>query len=100
MKGIDVKRIVKYYGYSQAQIAKFNGMKTNALNEALQKENIKIELLQKIARAINKDVSVFFNDGKIEPEQIKQANEIYKRTLNLYESILCLLEKINTRLEK
>jgi transcriptional regulator with XRE-family HTH domain len=54
MKGSDVKRILKAYGYTQTSVAKTIGTTPKALNEALSSDNIRIELLKRIAKAIGK----------------------------------------------
>lgn len=98
MKGSDVKKILKAYGHSQASVARTMGVKYTTLNESLNKENIKIELLKRIAKAIGKDVEFFFNDGKTDSKQIEQVNAVYKKTLKLYAATLKLSENINRTL--
>lgn len=98
MKGSDVKKILRACGYTQTSVAKTIGTTPKALNEALNAENIKIELLKRIAKAIGKDVSFFFNDGKTDSKQIEQVNAVYKKTLKLYAATLKLSENINRKL--
>ena len=98
MKGTDVKRILKAYGYTQASVARTMGVKYTTLNEALSLENIRIELLKRIAKAIGKDVEFFFNDGKTDSKQIEQVNDVFKKTLKLYKDTLKLSENIHRSL--
>jgi len=98
MKGSDVKKVLKAYGYTQTSVAKTIGMNQQTLSEALKGDNIRIELLKRIAKAIGKDVSFLFNDGKTDSKQIEQANAVYKKTLKLYAATLKLSENINRTL--
>lgn len=98
MKGSDVKKILKAYGHTQSSVARTIGTTPKALNEALNSENIKIELLKRIAQAIGKDVEFFFNDGKTDSKQIEQVNEVFKKTLKLHKATLKIYESINRSL--
>ena len=60
MKGQEVKKILKDNGYTQVQVARDLGMSQKMLSYHLNSDFIKIDLVERIAKAIKKDASFFF----------------------------------------
>lgn len=65
MKGLTVKEILRREGFSQSQIAKIIGESPQNLNAALNFDDIRTGLLERIAEAIGKPVSFFYGDTNI-----------------------------------
>jgi transcriptional regulator with XRE-family HTH domain len=98
MKGSDVKRILKTNGYTLTRVAKIIGKNQQTLSEALKVDNIRIELLERIAKAIGKDTEFFFNDGRPVSQQIEKIEALYEETLKLYSLMLKVSKDINCSL--
>lgn len=62
MKGLDVKNKLKKNGYIIKEIATLMGETPQNLNSMLNAEDIKTGVLERIAKAINKNLYFFFND--------------------------------------
>ena len=95
MKGTDVKRILKACGYTQSAVAKSIGMNQQTMSEALKSDNIRIELLKQIAKAIDKDVAFFFNEVKTDSKQIEL---LYEATIKLYYDMRKMQLEMNSTL--
>lgn len=63
MKGLDVKNKLKKNGYIIKEIATLMGETPQNLNSMLNAEDIKTGVLERIAKAINKNLYFFFNDN-------------------------------------
>lgn len=62
MRGLDVKQKIKLAGFSQKEVADKMGISPQAFQNILKTEDIKVGILQSIAKAINKNVYFFFED--------------------------------------
>ena len=63
MRGKEIKDILSQKGVSQADIAKILGISAANLNNMLAKDDVRTGLLESIAQAANKPISVFYGDS-------------------------------------
>jgi transcriptional regulator with XRE-family HTH domain len=100
MKGIEVKEILQKNGYTLKDVANLMGETPQNFQALLKVEDIKTGVLERIAKAINKNILFFYNnmDG-VNSLLEKELNEIILRKLHCIEfypaSILYHLRHIN-----
>ncbi|WP_423127547.1 helix-turn-helix domain-containing protein [Gaoshiqia sp. Z1-71] len=73
MKGAEVKKIIKSLGVSQVYVAERMNITPLALHKILKAEDIKTGVLERIAKATDKDI--FFFLGKPDLVRIPKVNE-------------------------
>jgi len=71
MKGEEVKNILANYNYSQSEIARRMNVSGQCLFKALQSNDIKSGTLEQIAKALGKDMGMFY---EIHAQNVNQGN--------------------------
>ena len=91
MKGIDVKIILQKNGFALKDIAASMGETPQNLNAMLKVEDIKTGVLERIAKAIDRDILFFFDIVDTQENEIEITNNIIsnRRQINhLYQRIV------------
>ena len=83
MTGAQIKDKLIEAGYKLSDIAQSMGISPQSLHKFLLVEDIKTGVLERIAKAINQNISFFFEGGEKE-EEIKLTNEIISKEKQLY----------------
>jgi len=77
MKGDTVRNILKNEGYVLDDVATSMGISPQSLNSKLKTSDIKVGVLEDMAKAINKSVYFFFD-----VELLNEPQEKYKKEIN------------------
>src|SRR5690606_26327017 len=88
----------KTNGYTFCRIAEKMGIIPQTLHETLRRENVKLKQIERIAKAIDKDVTFFTDYGKPEIQHIEEIRVLYQETLKLYAAMLEVSKNINCSL--
>lgn len=84
MTGLEVKEKLVESGYKLSDIAQNMNITPQSLHKFLLSEDIKTGVLERIAKAINKDIMFFFGGKDNNGDDIKLTNEIVSRERQLY----------------
>ena len=68
MTGARIKLKIKETGVSTAEVARRLGYEPHRLTNALASSNVKSELIEDIARVLNKKVGWFYGETEVEPQ--------------------------------
>ena len=61
---MDIKGVIKKYGFSQVEVAEKLGVSKGSFNQSVHNENTSINMLRKIAGVLGCSVSEFFEDER------------------------------------
>lgn len=84
MTGLEVKRILKQNNITVSKVARILGISPQLLHSNLDVQDIKTGVLERIAKAIGKDITFFFAKAT----DSKDIESIYEETKTLYVSML------------
>jgi len=98
MRGSEVKEILKSLGVSQAFVARNMDVSTQALSKMLDVDDIKVGVLDRIAKAAGKDIFFFLGDPEMIylPKVDMKDDKLYAQmieTVNSIKNYLSIFQK-------
>ena len=73
MEGKNFQKKLKELGITQAQVAEILGITPQSVSSMMKAMSVKTSSLEKIARGLGKDISVFFDDNTSDIASMKKA---------------------------
>ena len=100
MNGQELKQILAGMGVNQSELAKMLQTSNQNVSNLMHRASIKTSTLETIAKALNKDISVFFgtNPGKTAEDYekiIQQKDEEIKRLNERIDKLVGIIEKMS-----
>lgn len=97
MDGKNFQQKLKVLGITQAQVAKILGVTQQTVSAMMRNESIKTSTLERIAKALGRDISMFLDDSQMTAEEyesaLKAKDAEIARLNKLVEKLIGMLEK-------
>jgi transcriptional regulator with XRE-family HTH domain len=97
MDGKNFQQKLKILGITQIQVAKILGVTQQTVSAMMRNASIKTSTLEKIAKALGRDISMFLDDSQMTTEEyesaLKAKDAEIARLNKLVEKLIGMLEK-------
>lgn len=97
MNGQELKTKLKDLGITQVRVAEILGVTSQTVNSMMKNASIKIGTLEKIAKAIGKDISVFLEESDIQEKNrtlLKEKDEKIAELEATIQRLIGIIEKM------
>lgn len=97
MNGRELKTKLKDLGITQVRVAEILGVTSQTVNSMMKNASIKIGTLEKIAKAIGKDISVFLEESDIQEKNralLKEKDEKIAELEATIQRLIGIIEKM------
>lgn len=97
MNGQELKTKLKDLGITQVRVAEILGVTSQTVNSMMKNASIKIGTLEKIAKAIGKDISIFLEENDIQEKNrtlLKEKDEKIAELEATIQRLIGIIEKM------